>query len=539
MTSLRTAFSYFIVGLIGFGFTAQVLADGVYIPEKAYVDYAKIPSQKALISFRDGEETLIIESAVDTASPNLAWVVPLPAAPTEIKKVTPGTLKTLSFCIQPEIIHDFHLFGPLLFLVLSLIIWFKFLSGYTIEGLLYVSLILVFLGLLMPALGGGSRSVTTDPSGVEVIQQTEVGSYEISSLKADNPQVLNDWLVANEFTPLNQEAQTITADYIKNDWVFCVAKLLRKDGGLSVPHPLLFKFPCDKPVYPMKLTALAKSEPYFEIFVVADRQVSSPLLQTEFADRYLSVNYAPDKSSAYTLPYYCKGQTYGQDLGHPNIIPHLWTDCILTKLSGTIAPKNMADDLYFDFTRRTEPYRQLLFSRQGALYSVITIFCAGLPLLLIIAGIMKFKELKINKEERRKYYLKTMPKIIVSLIICCLLMYAAWPTEEFRIQGSRFYFNMFNFTGSVWKNSKLIPVAQTLGIKPSMEKKQIEELLLTKLNKEPLEKGYDPPHNYFGERIILEDSPGNFLIKFKDDLPYICYFDRIGGERWIKTIPDN
>jgi len=48
---------------------------------------------------------LIIGSAFSTEATDVGWIIPLPAAPEAIQPVSPGALKTLSFCLQPDITH--------------------------------------------------------------------------------------------------------------------------------------------------------------------------------------------------------------------------------------------------------------------------------------------------------------------------------------------------------------------------------------------------------------------------------------------------
>ena len=90
-----------LVLLLVLGVSAEALAEGWHFPEPAHVDVAGIPAQRALIAFRDGTETLIVESAFETESPGAGWVIPLPSVPDEIGAVSPGSLKTLTHCLQP------------------------------------------------------------------------------------------------------------------------------------------------------------------------------------------------------------------------------------------------------------------------------------------------------------------------------------------------------------------------------------------------------------------------------------------------------
>jgi len=81
-------------------------ADGKFFPERAYKVPPAIPSQRAIVVYKNGIEKLIIESALDGQGQEFGWIIPLPSKPTEFEKVSPGLIKTLSLAIQPKITHD-------------------------------------------------------------------------------------------------------------------------------------------------------------------------------------------------------------------------------------------------------------------------------------------------------------------------------------------------------------------------------------------------------------------------------------------------
>jgi hypothetical protein len=81
-----------------------VKSDGGFISESA-IAKVTIPDQRALIYFKDGVETLVIDTSVQSTATNLAWIVPLPDVP-EIEAATPGLFTTLEILFSPTIIHD-------------------------------------------------------------------------------------------------------------------------------------------------------------------------------------------------------------------------------------------------------------------------------------------------------------------------------------------------------------------------------------------------------------------------------------------------
>ena len=63
-------------------------ADGKYWPERAIAAEPSIPLQRALITYRDGSETLIVESTFDSPSPPSGGSSPCPANPPNSKSPT-------------------------------------------------------------------------------------------------------------------------------------------------------------------------------------------------------------------------------------------------------------------------------------------------------------------------------------------------------------------------------------------------------------------------------------------------------------------
>src|SRR5271165_4941877 len=95
------------LGVIAFLLSASVaFGDGCYVPERAVRKIPEIVAQRAVLSWKDGVETLVISSALDSEAQTLGWIIPVPAVPTTMEKATPGALKTLDVCIQPTITHD-------------------------------------------------------------------------------------------------------------------------------------------------------------------------------------------------------------------------------------------------------------------------------------------------------------------------------------------------------------------------------------------------------------------------------------------------
>ena len=359
------------------------MADGIYMPERAVQKLPEIPSQQALIVWRDGVETLVIASELDSQAQSLGWIIPLPSTPTSIEKADAGGLKTLQLCLQPRITHDVSplMIGTSIIVGFAvLIVWaIIFQWGESLPWLLF--LLLVLPGLLLPSLGGaGGRWTMND--GVQVQKTAHVGAYDINILQAAKPGDLNDWLTANQFTPLPSSGDAAVAQYIRDKWVFATIKLRREDAGRNTPHPLKMQFASSSAVYPMKLTALSGASPQFDLFVIGDKRARLANLPVSFCDRFHRQDRKLYLAGHDETVAYFAAEASDLKIGHPDVCSLLWDGCILTRLSGKLTPHQMRDDLRFEW-EAFRPSRLHFFSPTGAreIASVAAVIALGLYLI--------------------------------------------------------------------------------------------------------------------------------------------------------------
>lgn len=109
---------------------ARALGDGKMFSVPTAVP-ATIPDQSALIVWRDGVETLVIETSFEGGGKELAWVVPTPAIPT-VEATTPGLFSTLRSVFLPRITG----LAEYTFVAARLIVWmtaFLLVVGYVLR----------------------------------------------------------------------------------------------------------------------------------------------------------------------------------------------------------------------------------------------------------------------------------------------------------------------------------------------------------------------------------------------------------------------
>ena len=352
---------------------APANADGKFYPPRTYPTTPSIPSQTALIAFEDGIETLIVESTMEAeAGEQFAWVLPLPAAPTDIDKATPGTLETLRFCIGPRLINALQIEVGWVALVFALSS--SFFIGFGIlrkTRFLYILAILAIVTLLYLISVPNFLEAGSTPSShlmlAETLRREQVGNYDVAVLRGRSHEELANWLDQNQFTTLDEDSKAIVDQYITEDWVFLVAKLTRADTGALTPHPLKVVFPVKEPVYPMRLTALAETNTLVTLFVVGDQRYKTSNLKCQFADGMREIIRKPFGSD---IPHFIKSKTFDRAIltAHPALFDLIPDGRWITRLEGRLSPRQMKNDLILRGRgTHSRPYRKTLYTPGGAI----------------------------------------------------------------------------------------------------------------------------------------------------------------------------
>jgi len=516
--NLFSTWLFSLTALALFPFDPQrVYADGKYFPEQAYKATPAIPSQRAILAYKDGIEKLTIESALDAQGQEFGWIMPLPAIPTEFEKVSPGLIKTLSLIIQPKITHDLSSgVAPVLLLTAIITSWcLSVLIGkpkHPLYRLLMLLLIALFLGsILMPSLGragGGAGIQRTEISGVRIENVQQIGAYNLTVLKADTAAALDKWLAGNGFAGLTDEDRKVISDYIDEDWRFVAARLRREGSGYSLPHPLAMSFASDKPIYPMRLTATIGSDVYLELFVVADKKATCDKLKCELSDMYDFVQEArksvPDRKflSGFT------GKRYRQGIGHPETKKIMWDGCVLSKLCGVLTPTEMTEDIVVALAT-DQPSQEHYYSRQGATQTAamasLTTWCILLP---VFTGLFY---ITIESRKGRKFYLLRIiiPCALLSLLLWAVT-YALLPKVEVITTGNRKPPALIDYS----ENHNMLLEKRALARENNYFKDDEIQEIVTAV--QAYFKSKDYKNAFTGENIMREDSPGNYTV-FEDE----------------------
>jgi hypothetical protein len=513
-------------------FASAAFGDGCYIPERAVRKIPEIPAQRALLSWKDGVETLVISSALDSEAQKLGWIIPLPAVPQTIEKESPGGLKTLSFCIQPKITHDLYL-GVKALVVCALIAnlimaTFLFKRERFLDVLLLIVILVVLWSLLLPALGGAGGVTTTANTLVE--KTAAVGSYQVSVLRPKTLDDLNAWLAENGFSALPTEADATIADYISKGWVFAAIKLTRAESGANAPHPIRMAFPAKGAVYPLRLTALAGGSTEFEVFVVAKDTASCDLLKEEFCDRFSKLSN--QKSEGYETGDECLAKTSNCAIGHSAICSLMWNDCVLTKFAGTIKAADMTQDIRFQW-RPFRAFRQHFYTANGARDVAVILFVFLAGGWLFVSMIVFSTRIK-QPGGRRWYFGKMLLPAIVLFSVGAAIVFACLPklaASEVAVHPWR---QQFHFPFSFRAEIEFVLKDHEDVLRGTDQ--EIAAALLQRLTDERNER---PQNTIAGTDLKVEDCPGNFTVESHGKKVLIRIYDRYGRALLIEeTVPD-
>jgi hypothetical protein len=523
--------SCFVLAVLAFA--SEAFADGCYVPELAVRKIPEIPAQRALLSWKDGQETLLISSALDSESQKLGWIIPLPSVPTTIEKATPGSLKTLNFCIQPKITHD-------LIIEIKLVCVAVFVGNILLatwlfkrESFMFVLCLLllafVFYSLLLPALGASS-AMAAKASNVQVEKSVSVGAYDVRVLNASKPDDLNAWLAENGFSALPAAADKTIADYISNGWVFAAIKLTRAESGSNAPHPIKLVFSSKEPVYPLKLTALAGGSTAFEVFVIADQRAACSVLNEEFCDQFTEykVSDVPYESGKAVV-----GESSHLHVGHPAICPLMWNNCILTKFAGTIDADKMTSDIWFDW-KPFRPYRQHFYTDRGARGVAFVTFIFLVGSFLAVSMVLCDERIRQPQGPRRYLAKVLLPAVALSGILA-VSVFACLPKLDASEVTTGSFRRPENVAWAVRNNFE-----EALKDSPNIlqgTEKDIAEHLLNYLN--GVTGLRNKPHGLIEGEVIVEDSPGSFTVEKANGKIIIRIYDNVGRVLVVREPKDN
>ena len=547
-----------VLSLLLFCLPLAALADGMVVPSVAYPAKVTIPDQRALIHFTNGMERLVIETRFTGVGTNFAWVVPFPSQPV-IEEATTGLFPTLQYLFRPEIVHgvprnyagflaligigyllvfvrptgrlkwpdtlacicigiaagvvaERHdgTFNPAAFGFVTFILFCNVVliriaqrSASAVFGLTILGFIFL-VPLLLPVLGAASKGMDSTASSqpVSILDRKLVGIFETTTISSRNPEALENWLRENGFSVATNAGPVITS-YVKDGWVFVAAKIRRDqpDNETSTPHPLSFTFKTDKPVYPMRLTGLDSPSLSVDLYVFGSASATAPHFKVESCTR--------------------------PNVVHPLLREWVGDSPVATKLTATLSPAEMRQDVWLDQSPFFLEHKNRLFSRHGALTIALNwgagLFAAGLFAACLLAFASETYKIKLSR---------LISVITLACVMLAGLIYFSLPKIEVKlVKGGYFHF---------YNELKEEQLALSMALDDfdwhtaTEARAGLREITSNSTNAANYGlKNWD--NDFVGGRLREEDSPGNYLLRETNNQLELIFINRDGGEETSTT----
>ncbi|EKD56894.1 MAG: hypothetical protein ACD_58C00050G0002 [uncultured bacterium] len=195
-------------------------ADGGFFPPDGQWMYEI--GQKGAIFYQNNSETLVLQTSFAGDAKDFAWIIPTPSQP-KVSKISDDFFTNLETLTQSE-------------------------NSYPV-----------------PMMASGSLNISESKDAVNVVEEKQLGIYEIKILSATSASALYDWLKENNYQ-YPESKKYILDDYITNKWFFTTAKITTsaitediqtklKQGKLS---PIKLVFEATNIVYPLKISAVTE-----------------------------------------------------------------------------------------------------------------------------------------------------------------------------------------------------------------------------------------------------------------------------------------
>ncbi len=547
--------------LVGFS-VIRTRADGVVIPPIAVPTHVSMPDQRALLSWSNGVETLVIETRFVGAGTNFAWVVPLPAVP-RIAAATTGLFPTLLHLLRPEVVHSPPRYWAAACVIAGLV-WLSFTmrfrgklrpstwiavaaisvgvgsQGFGVgignEGIglglvafitvgsvafaiesrgarpllvLFLAVLgVLFAGMFVPALGGSSaRAPSMGIETVEVLDRKLAGVFETTTLSAKDPAALQGWLQTNGYA-LPAGADPVIADYLARGWVF-VASRVRRDAPVGVPggiHPLSFVFPSKEPVYPLALTALAKGNLELDLFVFGPRRASvAGLVATDCH----AVRYTRDTHRIH-------GDSFPGDrpvsIVHEGLLAAVPRADVVTRLRGTLTTQQMKRDALVEWEPFAERH-QVFYSAHGALFASLNWTSNALCALVVsIAIASRWRRVEPSAHARK------FAVALVTATVATAILWLGFPVVPVRLER-------WSVRQHEILNNRMLALdaIDSLGTNHPVSIGAVRAAINRAIKEGTRDKWVRP-----GTGFREEDSPGNYTLRDTPDFIELRFYDANG-----------
>ncbi|MCC5475967.1 DUF2330 domain-containing protein [Streptomyces barringtoniae] len=217
---------------------------GAMVPDPARE--ISVAQEQSVLRWDGRQEQIVMRLTVNGDARHAAWIMPVPHRAT-VRLGDPALFDQLAGAIQPVHRTRYHFWpenGD----------WPFDDHGISADG------------AAPPAAGG-----------VGVIGRQRLGPFDVARLTATDPAALGDWLHTHGFS-LSARLRTALQPYVDRHWEY-VAVRLAPDAPDTALHgaldPIHLTFSADRPVYPMRLSRLARTPQSLGLYVLAAHRMET------------------------------------------------------------------------------------------------------------------------------------------------------------------------------------------------------------------------------------------------------------------------
>ena len=358
-----------------------------------------------------------------------------------------------------------------------------------------------------------------------MLERKTVGVFDTVTLASARGEAVLAWLQSNGFqTP--PEVLPVLAAYASNGWVFVASRLSTTASTNEVrrAHPLCFKFPTPRPVYPLRLTGVRNPPLKVDLYVFGQARAAAKGFAVEVCAR--TVAKAP------ALPLRLASVLRREvPVVHPALLKLVGGAAVATKLSATLSPAQMAEDAWIEwkpFHPTWKTYYTEEVARKSALNKGTALLMTGWVLCFGIAC-----------AQRKIPYRLLLVSALVVPALALLVGLTEWRTTP-RATGARVYRGGEWY--SHWRNAPILleAMAQQAQTQVAGETDSLAALrgLLAEEMASYGKNAYGTTNPYTGRLPQEEDSPGNYTVRSNATGLEVLWYDQAGAEhRFPLTAP--
>jgi hypothetical protein len=177
--------------------------------------------------------------------------------------------------------------------------------------------------VVFTAAADGTTSPVALPEGVVIEETLEVGPFDAQVISSDDATALSSWLVDNNFD-LTERGIELLQPYIDDSMKFVVLKLQNNKSSGDIT-PIILNYESDKPVIPLRLTAVAAQADMGVLVWILGEARAVPDNFLHVVPNYTRLNWYAGASNAYasyqtlitTAMNEAGGQGFATDLAGP------------------------------------------------------------------------------------------------------------------------------------------------------------------------------------------------------------------------------